>query len=165
MGQAVVGQQSKEPGGRSRLWLSKDIFHVLKEKTGTPTVEGIVLDLLETKEVECHPEAFYQMVNLRLLKVHNVRLPEGLNRLPNSLRFLEWGGYPLQYLPSGFDPDELVELSMCHSRIEQLWNGKKGVPYAEDGYEIVMPGKEIPGWFTHQRMGPEVSVDLTPQWR
>nr|XP_028964878.1 disease resistance protein RPP2A-like isoform X1 [Malus domestica] len=125
MGQAVVGQQSKEPGGRSRLWLSKDIFHVLKEKTGTPTVEGIVLDLLETKEVECHPEAFYQMVNLRLLKVHNVRLPEGLNRLPNSLRFLEWGGYPLQYLPSGFDPDELVELSMCHSRIEQLWNGKK----------------------------------------
>ncbi|KAM1537409.1 hypothetical protein ACFX10_002429 [Malus domestica] len=61
MGQAVVGQQSKEPGGRRRLWLSKDIFHVLKEKTGTPTVEGIVLDLLETKEVECHPEAFYQM--------------------------------------------------------------------------------------------------------
>ncbi|TQD89697.1 hypothetical protein C1H46_024691 [Malus baccata] len=73
MGQAVVGQQSKEPGGRSRLWFSKDIFHVLKEKTG--------------------------------------------------------------------------------------------VPYAGDGYEIVMPGKEIPGWFTHQRMGPEVSVDLTPQWR
>ncbi|KAM1232597.1 hypothetical protein ACFX2J_002400 [Malus domestica] len=29
----------------------------------------------------------------------------------------------------------------------------KGVPYAGDRYEIVMPGKEIPGWFTHQRMG------------
>ncbi|KAM2363374.1 hypothetical protein ACFX1X_002441 [Malus domestica] len=125
MGQTIVVQQSKQPGGRSRLWLSKDIFHVLKEKTGTPTVEGIVLDLLETKEVECHPEAFSQMVNLRLLKVHNMHLPEGLNRLPNSLRFLEWRGYPLQYLPSGFDPDELVELIMCQSRIEQLWNGKK----------------------------------------
>ncbi|CAN6555770.1 unnamed protein product [Malus baccata var. baccata] len=125
MGQTIVVQQSKQPGGRSRLWLSKDIFHVLKEKTGTPTVEGFVLDLLESKEVKCHPEAFSQMVNLRLLKVHNVHLPEGLNSLPNSLRFLEWIGYPLEDLPSEFDPEELVELSMCHSRIKQLWNEKK----------------------------------------
>ncbi|TQD89712.1 hypothetical protein C1H46_024706 [Malus baccata] len=314
MGQAIVGQQSKQPGGRSRLWLSKDIFRVLKENTGTPTVEGIVLDLLESKEV--NPEAFSQMVNLRLLKVHNVHLPDGLNRLPKSLRFLEWRGYPLRYLPPGFDPEDLGELSMCHSRIEQLWKGKKnfdklkiikvshsksltrtpdfegmqnlerldfegceslvqvhssigtlkkltflnlsgnhfvslptsisqllklenlylscctrlqrlpvpssevnlqviaddcnslemlqfpsdlnklkflcfsfincsrmlkkersnpitltvlqrylkGDPYAGDRYEIVMPGNEIPWWFTHQRMGPEVSVNLTPQW-
>ncbi|KAM1348131.1 hypothetical protein FF1_002411 [Malus domestica] len=125
MGQAIVGQQSKEPGERSRLWLSKDIFRVLKENTGTSTVEGIVLDLLTSEEVECPPEVFSQMVNLRLLKVHNVRLPEGLNRLPNSLRFLEWRGYPLQYLPLGFHPAELVELIMCHSRIKQLWNGEK----------------------------------------
>ncbi|KAB2634755.1 TMV resistance protein N-like [Pyrus ussuriensis x Pyrus communis] len=125
MGQTIVVQQSKQPGGRSRLWLYKDILHVLKEKTGTPTVEGIVLDLLESKEVKCHPEAFSQMVNLRLLRVHNVRLPEGLNSLPNSLRFLEWIGYPLEDLPSEFDPEELVQLSMCHSRIKQLWNEKK----------------------------------------
>lgn len=96
---------------------------------GTPTVEGFVLDLLESKEVKCHPEAFSQMVNLRLLKVHNVRLPEGLNSLPNSLRFLEWIGYPLEDLPSEFDPEELVELSMCHSRIKQLWNDKKVYTY------------------------------------
>ncbi|KAB2603670.1 TMV resistance protein N-like [Pyrus ussuriensis x Pyrus communis] len=125
MGQTIVAQQSKQPGGRSRLWLYKDILHVLKEKTGTPTVEGIVLDLLESKEVKCHPEAFSQMVNLRLLRVHNVLLPEGLNSLPNSLRFLEWIGYPLEDLPSEFDPEELVQLSMCHSRIKQLWNEKK----------------------------------------
>ncbi|TQD89707.1 hypothetical protein C1H46_024701 [Malus baccata] len=41
----------------------------------------------------------------------------------------------------------------------------QGVPYAGDRYEIVMPGKEIPRWFTRQSMGSEVSVDLTPQWR
>ncbi|CAN6555775.1 unnamed protein product [Malus baccata var. baccata] len=52
-----------------------------------------------------------------------------------------------------------------HITFTMLQRYLKGVPYAGDRYEIVMPGKEIPGWFTHQRMGPEVSVDLTPQWR
>ncbi|KAF3953719.1 hypothetical protein CMV_020862 [Castanea mollissima] len=45
MGWRIVSRESpQECGRRSRLWLSKDVFHVLKKNTGTEIVKGIVLD-------------------------------------------------------------------------------------------------------------------------
>lgn len=38
------------------------------------------------------------------------------------------------------------------------------VPYAGDRYEIVMPGSEIPSWFSHQSLGSSVSVQLPRNW-
>ncbi|CAL8988527.1 unnamed protein product [Prunus brigantina] len=125
MGWEIVRQQAQEPGKRSRLWLSRDIFHVLKNNLGTNAVEGIVLDLPEPKVVRCNSKAFSKMVNLRLLQIRSVHLPHGLSCLSNSLRFLGWSGYPLKSLPTGFQPDKIVELSMCHSSIVQLWSGIK----------------------------------------
>ncbi|CAL5378188.1 unnamed protein product [Camellia sinensis] len=46
MGREVICQESpEEPGERSRLWDHKDSFNVLNEKTGTGTVEGLVLNM------------------------------------------------------------------------------------------------------------------------
>ncbi|KAL7235600.1 hypothetical protein ACSBR1_018986 [Camellia fascicularis] len=46
MGREVIRQESpEEPGERSRLWDHKDSFNVLNEKTGTGTVEGLVLNM------------------------------------------------------------------------------------------------------------------------
>ena len=45
--------------------------------------------------------------------------------LSNNLRYLCWHGYPLKSLPSNFHPEKLVELDMCFSWLEQLWEGKK----------------------------------------
>ncbi|KAF7814109.1 disease resistance-like protein DSC1 [Senna tora] len=50
-------------------------------------------------------------------------LPQGLQTLPNGLRFLHWISYPLKSLPSTFYPESLVELKMPHSRLEKLWEG------------------------------------------
>ncbi|KAI5312727.1 hypothetical protein L3X38_041901 [Prunus dulcis] len=122
MAQGIVVQESQHPGERSRLWLSKDIYPVLRNSTGTKSVEGIVQPFPESKDTKCDPQAFSQMPNLRLLKIHNVRLPRGLTCLSNSLRFLKWRGYPEKSLPSDFEPNGLVKLSMCHSSIEQLWD-------------------------------------------
>lgn len=45
MGREIVRQESlEEPGRRSRLWRHGESFHVLKNKTGTETIEGIILD-------------------------------------------------------------------------------------------------------------------------
>ncbi|PRQ22478.1 putative toll-like receptor, P-loop containing nucleoside triphosphate hydrolase [Rosa chinensis] len=125
MGQSIVRQQSQDPGGRSRLWLYKDIIHVLRNNTGTAAISGIVQELPESKWEVCHPEAFSNMLNLKLLKLHNVHPSKDLRCVPKSLRFFEWRGYSLTNLPPDFEPDELVELSVCHSSIKQLWNGIK----------------------------------------
>ncbi|XP_075647663.1 TMV resistance protein N-like [Castanea sativa] len=120
MGWRIVRRKSpQEPGLRSRLWLYKDVFHVLKYNTGKDDVEGMVLNSPPHKE-NLNAEAISNMKNLRLLKISNVHLPTGLNFLSNKLRMMEWHDYPLKFLPMSFQPDNLVELIMPHSHIEQL---------------------------------------------
>ncbi|XP_059653604.1 disease resistance protein RPV1-like isoform X2 [Cornus florida] len=46
MGREIVRQESpKEPGKRSRVWHNKDALNVLREKTGTEKIEGLILNL------------------------------------------------------------------------------------------------------------------------
>ncbi|XP_048326454.2 disease resistance protein RPP2B-like isoform X2 [Ziziphus jujuba] len=52
-----------------------------------------------------------------------VCLPHGLEYLPDALRYLYWEEYPLTSLPSKFSPENLVELTMTHSWLKQLWDG------------------------------------------
>ncbi|PRQ59016.1 putative toll-like receptor, P-loop containing nucleoside triphosphate hydrolase [Rosa chinensis] len=126
MGCEIVRQQSyEEPGGRSRLWLHNDIFHVFTKNTGTKAIEGVVLDLPELEEADWNLEAFSQMCKLKLLYIDNLKLSLGPIYLPNALRFLKWSWYPSKSLPPGFQPDELTELSLVHSNIDHLWNGIK----------------------------------------
>ncbi|XP_075648254.1 disease resistance protein RUN1-like isoform X2 [Castanea sativa] len=146
MGQEIVRRESpKELGGRSRLWIYKDIIHVLKNNTGTEVVEGIMLNLPIQKVEHLSAEAFSKMKNLRLLKIGNekpsedfingtmqlpkdfnkgkVQLPEGLSYLSNELRVIEWHGYHLKCIPTNFKLNKLVELRMHCSGIKQLWKG------------------------------------------
>jgi hypothetical protein len=72
---------------------------------------------------QLNAEAFSKLKKLRLLKVKNVRLPQGLNYLSNELCLMEWHGYPLKSMPTGFQPIKLVELRLHCSQIKQLWKG------------------------------------------
>nr|XP_023892973.1 TMV resistance protein N-like [Quercus suber] len=146
MGQDIVRRESpKEPGRRSRLWIYKDIIHVLKNNTGTEVVEGIMLNLPIQKVEHLSAEAFSKMKNLRLLKIGNekppkdfingtmqvpkdfnkgkVQLPEGLSYLSNELHVIDWHGYHLKCIPTNFQPNKLVELRMHCSNIKQLLKG------------------------------------------
>ena len=88
---------------------------------------------IEAKE-HLSAEAFSKMKNLRLLKINNVKPPQGLNRghvqlpqglnyLSNELRIIDWHGYPLKSMPTSFQLNKLVELRMLYSDIKQLWKG------------------------------------------
>ncbi|XP_021803953.1 TMV resistance protein N-like [Prunus avium] len=122
----IVRQESfDEPGGRSRLWLHSDIVHVLTNNTGTAAIESIVLCLCEFEVAHWNPEAFTKMCKLKLLKINNLSLSLGPKYLPNSVRFLEWSWYPSKCLPPSFQPVELAELRLQHSKIDHLWNGIK----------------------------------------
>ncbi|XP_050254549.1 TMV resistance protein N-like isoform X1 [Quercus robur] len=101
MGQDIVCQE-KDPRKRSRLWSFKDIDNVLTKNTGTEAIQSIVLELYEPKKVYWNPEAFSKMQDLRLLKICGVQLMHDLKHLPNSLRFLDWRGYPSKSLTSSF---------------------------------------------------------------
>ncbi|CAN6686784.1 unnamed protein product [Malus baccata var. baccata] len=126
MGRQVVRREAVEdPGEQSRLWLHKDVIHVLRNNTGTNAVEGIALDLPKLEEACWDLEAFSTMHNLRFLQIHNLRMTQGPKKLSNALKFLEWSGYPSKFLPREFELQQLCEVNLCHSSIGQLWNRTK----------------------------------------
>ncbi|KAM5549965.1 TMV resistance protein N-like [Rosa sericea] len=122
MGWEIVRQEShKELGRCSRLWLLEDVKHVLTKNTGTEAVEGIFVDSTESGvDMDVTPKSFSMMNKLRYLKIENGNLPRGLEYLPNSLRILDWTRYPSDSLPSHFNPQKLLELSLCHSCIKHV---------------------------------------------
>ncbi|KAJ4723728.1 Disease resistance protein (TIR-NBS-LRR class) family [Melia azedarach] len=151
MGRQIVYRESEEdPKRRSRLWDHKDILHVLTKNKGTNLIKGIFLDLSKISDhVDLDPKVFENMPNLKLLKFYDsnddsynlhksyeayfynlhmrykMHLPQGLDYLPDELRYLHWHGYPLKTLPMRFNPENLVELNLPYSKIEWLWHTKK----------------------------------------
>ena len=70
-----------------------------------------------------NPEALTKMYNLKFLRIlgfHHV-----IENLPNDLRVLDWESYHSKSLPSSFQLDELIQLRLRYSKIEQLWIGIK----------------------------------------
>ena len=61
-------------------------------------------------------EPFSKICNLRLLIIHHVHIPNGLNHLSNDLRFLE-----LEF----FGTEEFVKRNLQISRVKYLWDGVK----------------------------------------
>ncbi|KAG8646066.1 hypothetical protein MANES_10G118550v8 [Manihot esculenta] len=126
----IVNEESKQPGGRSRLWNYEDVHHVLTTDTGTENVEGILLDMHKKDKLVISSTAFMRMCNLRFLKIQcynggQVLLPNDLEFLPQKLRYLYWNHYPLTSLPLNFCPRNLVQLHMRSSKLIELWNEEK----------------------------------------
>ncbi|CAI0556434.1 unnamed protein product [Linum tenue] len=135
LGREIVREEAEENGKRSRLWKPDDVYYVLAKGTGTKRVEGLFLDMAKSREMCLSPKAFEKMFKLRLLKLHNLEpsqgrykvqlLDECVQSLSDELRYLRWDGFPSKSLPSHFCPENLVELNLPFSNIEQLWPGKQ----------------------------------------
>ncbi|KAM5586670.1 hypothetical protein ABKV19_005544 [Rosa sericea] len=135
MGREIVRDECvKDSGKRSRLWLANDVRHVLKNNRGTEATECIAMNMDLIIDLYVNAASFEKMHNLRLLDlyskwyttgVNKVHLPPGFEFLPEALKYLRWHFYPLTSLPSRFSSENLVELHMPNSRLEQLRN--KGV--------------------------------------
>ncbi|XP_068324312.1 disease resistance protein RPV1-like isoform X1 [Pyrus communis] len=126
MGRAIVHEQCiEEPGRRSRLFVAKDIYHVLKNNTGTETVQAIIFNGSKIGQLHLDFADFKKMSNLRLLTVQDSSFGKYCKfkvSLPNPLRYLYWDEYPLKCLPAKFSPENLVEIKMARCKVEQLWN-------------------------------------------
>ncbi|XP_028785836.1 TMV resistance protein N [Neltuma alba] len=120
MGKEIVRQKSPyEPGKRTRLWFHKDILNVLEENKGSGKIEAINLDMPGDMVIDWSGKAFKKMRNLKILIIRNAQFSTGPNYLPNSLRVLDWKGYPCPSLPSDFNPRELIILKMPESFLKR----------------------------------------------
>ncbi|KAL4338418.1 hypothetical protein AHAS_Ahas12G0208200 [Arachis hypogaea] len=119
MGREIVRKESEvEPGNRSRLWFYDDIIHVLEEDMGSEKTEIMIIDLPEDEEVYWTGEEFKKMKNLKILKVTNAKFSTGPKHLPNTLRVLDWEGYPSPCLPPDFRPRKLSMMNLPNSSLK-----------------------------------------------
>ncbi|KAL4597620.1 hypothetical protein ACB092_11G002700 [Castanea dentata] len=126
MGRNMVRQEClDDPGKRSRLWDYEDINEVLKKNKGTETLKAmdIVSTCNEQQDGRWNPGAFLKINNLKFLRIDGTLYVP--THLPNDLRILDWISYPSESLPSSFQLDELVQLYLQESKIQQLWKGIK----------------------------------------
>ncbi|XP_072092572.1 disease resistance protein Roq1 isoform X2 [Arachis hypogaea] len=118
MGREIVRREStSKPGKRSRLWNDEDIVHVLENDMGSDRVEVIILHSSK-RRVNWNGKAFKKMRNLKVLIFWDVHFSVGPDHLSNSLRVLEWDGYPSPSLPSDFHPTKLFILNLCNSSLK-----------------------------------------------
>ncbi|KAI9086136.1 hypothetical protein K1719_031857 [Acacia pycnantha] len=109
MGREIVKQEAASNLGKcSRLWYYKDVLNVLRKNLGGNDIEGILLDPPQQEEVKWNGLAFEKMNNLRILIIRNTQFSTSPKYLPNSLRLLDWKGYPSMTLPPDFSPPKLV---------------------------------------------------------
>ncbi|KAK4279022.1 hypothetical protein QN277_016788 [Acacia crassicarpa] len=130
----VRGESKEEPGKRSRLWDSNDVYEVLKYNTGTESIKGMALDMSKIEDLPLSPEVFARMRKLKFLIFYNfgsdefrLYLPQELKSLPNELRLLQWDNFPLKSLPSTFSAEKLVSFEMRNSQVRILWHGKQNL--------------------------------------
>ncbi|KAL4607616.1 hypothetical protein ACB092_09G188500 [Castanea dentata] len=132
MGKNIVFQECpNDPGKRSRLWVYEDIDKVLRKNKGAEAVQAMRIRgdyFLEEQRATWNPDAFLKMYNLKFLEVDFIDHDNVPTHLPDDLRILEWSDYPSKSLPSSWKLDELVQLHLLDSKIEQLWIGIKHFP-------------------------------------
>jgi len=94
---------------------------VLLFSKGTSSIQILILDFPEFEEVvEWDGMAFKEMKNLKTLIIRVGSFSKGPEHLPNSLRVLEWSGYPSPSLPPNFYPKKLVILELRQSCLMSL---------------------------------------------
>ncbi|KAF8407994.1 hypothetical protein HHK36_007134 [Tetracentron sinense] len=149
MGRQIVREESiGDLGKRSRLWVHDEIMKVLKDETGTKSIQGIIVDFEENsrkemsknfsdceaeqeKEVKLCTKPFEPMKSLRLLQINHVNLEGKFELVPAKLKWLQWKGCPLEALPSDFCPQELAVLDLSESKIKTVWGQRW-----RDGYKL-----------------------------
>ncbi|XP_010449922.1 PREDICTED: disease resistance protein TAO1-like [Camelina sativa] len=138
LGRDIVRKQSvREPGQRLYLVDAKEICEILTDDVqASRSVIGIDFNFstIRVKEnFHISERAFQGMTNLQFLRLwgdqkDTLHLPCGLEYMPRKLRLLKWKYFPMTCLPPVFNSEFLVEVDLCFSKLEKLWEGIKPLP-------------------------------------
>uniref|UniRef100_A0A2N9GFH7 TIR domain-containing protein n=1 Tax=Fagus sylvatica TaxID=28930 RepID=A0A2N9GFH7_FAGSY len=165
MGRNIVHQDClEEPGKRSRLWSFEDINSVLTKNTSFERLKSIRLrkspKLVETLDFTKVP-VLEKLVLEDCINLPGVHPSIGVHK---KLKVVSLKGCKnLKSLPSKFEMEslEILILSGC-SKVKKIpeFGGSMecvrelyldGIFFHRDPLFVILPGSEIPEWFSHQK--------------
>ncbi|KAL4319425.1 hypothetical protein GQ457_18G025890 [Hibiscus cannabinus] len=103
------------------------LLSLATSKSGMMQIEKVQNEL---KSSECCIQDFEQGLEDEQIEITQSPLPlncGNINYLSNELRFLDWTWYPLRFLPSSFQLDNIVALLLSYNHIQQLWKERLGI--------------------------------------
>ncbi|XP_058773465.1 putative disease resistance protein At4g11170 [Vicia villosa] len=144
--QIVREESNYDVGHQSHLLDPSDIYEVLENNKGTNAIRSISTELSIIDDLKINPKVFSKMNRLQYLDIKskgynfyvflqfplNLYLPQGLESLPNDLKYLRWSYYPLESLPFKFTAEKLVVLNLQYSQVRKLWHEEKDVMNLKD---------------------------------
>ncbi|KAH9319837.1 hypothetical protein KI387_021606, partial [Taxus chinensis] len=123
MGRAIVGDESRDPAKRSRLWKPNEVYRVLQKNLELDSVQSISVSGLEQGFTV---ENVRSMRNLHFISLDRVIIRGGLQPLSLNMRWLRWNSCPWFCLPSEWSMEHLVVLDLSTRKIpcniRELWN-------------------------------------------
>ncbi|WCJ22154.1 disease resistance protein (TIR-NBS-LRR class) putative [Euphorbia peplus] len=120
MGKDIIAEENQSQNRQSRFWTFDDLREAIANNIGTENVEAISIPYC-SDQIDMTPKFFILMRKLRFLRIQfKIHCPNGIDFLPHSIRYLDWRYYPLRYLPSNYNLDNLVELHLFGSQLKQL---------------------------------------------
>ncbi|XP_024004743.1 disease resistance protein RPS4 [Eutrema salsugineum] len=133
---------AKDERGRKRIWHGDMLKTLRKRRGGGAEVRSLFLDLYNMKkDVTLGTDHLTEMRDLRYLKFYsshcprecepkeNVHIPEKQLELPlEEVRCFHWLKYPIDELPQGFIPKNLVDLKLHYSKITKIWKDEQVAP-------------------------------------
>ncbi|EOA15297.1 hypothetical protein CARUB_v100258950mg, partial [Capsella rubella] len=137
LGRDTVRKQFvRELGQRLYLVDSRELCEILiGDVAASRRFIGINFDF-STESVKkifnINERVFQGMTNLQFLKFQGCHktldLPCGLEYMSQNLRLLQWESFSVTCLPPIFNSEFLVELELCFSKLEKLWEEIKPLP-------------------------------------
>nr|KYP55327.1 hypothetical protein KK1_001538 [Cajanus cajan] len=132
LGRCIIREKSpNKPIKWSRLWDYQDLCKVMSDNMESViNHEAIAVEdfLMEFDETTIRADAISKMSKLKFLKLVFLNFCGNLDHLSNELGYLKWFGYPFKHLPSSFQPNNLIHLSLRKSNMKQVWKDKKPLP-------------------------------------
>jgi Leucine-rich repeat (LRR) protein len=131
MGRAIVANESRELGERSRLWNSEDALEVLEGGSGTKRVRGLSFQTSNQNKITLPEGCLASMSSLKLLWLDGATIEGDLGQISSNLRWLRWRSCPLKRLPLNWNMKHLALLDLTGigigaadtgSLTEELWN-------------------------------------------
>ncbi|EEF42236.1 leucine-rich repeat-containing protein, putative [Ricinus communis] len=121
----------------------------------------------EVEEPKLGTEVFESMVNMRLLQINYAKLEGKFKYFPAGLKWLQWKGCALKFLPSDYSPWQLAVPDLSESGIERLW-GCTGNKVAESlrvinlhGCYILLTTPDLSGYKSLEKLNLEPCIRLT----
>ncbi|KAK7350576.1 hypothetical protein VNO77_09350 [Canavalia gladiata] len=98
-----------------------DLRNYKNESKGTENVKGLALKLPRASIVCYKTNTFQKMTRLRLLQLDQLQLIGDYGYLSKHLRWVNWQGFPLEYIPNNFYMGNLVAFVFKNSNLSLVW--------------------------------------------